>query len=148
MSLLCIFAYFPLKPIILIIGRRGRNIDTESITKSLSSTGSQNLGDDGENYPPMDIVMHLVDLFFQHLNSVFPLVHRRTLKQAIRNGTVSKPLLWSVMGIGARYEYKKIWWDGCQSLVCGERYQPGGGVVQSVQEKRKWNLINRVACLL
>ncbi|KAI7849086.1 fungal-specific transcription factor domain-containing protein [Circinella umbellata] len=51
----------------------------------------------------MDIIMHLVDLFFQHLNSVYPLVHRRTLKQAIRNGTVSKPLLWSVMGIGARF---------------------------------------------
>ncbi|KAI8147932.1 fungal-specific transcription factor domain-containing protein [Fennellomyces sp. T-0311] len=58
---------------------------------------------DGDFYPSMDIVMHLVDLFFKNLNSVFPLVHRRTLKQSIQNGTVSKPLLWSVMGIGARF---------------------------------------------
>lgn len=51
---------------------------------------------------PKDIVMHLVDLFFEHLNSVFPIVHRATLKQAIEDGTVSKPLLWSVLAIGAR----------------------------------------------
>ncbi|KAI9270530.1 fungal-specific transcription factor domain-containing protein [Phascolomyces articulosus] len=83
--------------------RRGIEInDTESIPKSLSS-GSNNINNDDEFNPSMDLVMHLVDLFFQHLNSVFPLVHRRTLKQSIRNGTVSKPLLWSVMGIGARF---------------------------------------------
>ncbi|KAI9482541.1 hypothetical protein BDB00DRAFT_879118 [Zychaea mexicana] len=74
----------------------------EGIPKSLSAGPGQNLYSDGESYLPMDIVMHLVDLFFQHLNSVFPIVHRRTLKQSIHNGTVSKPLLWSIMGIGAR----------------------------------------------
>ncbi|KAI7884277.1 hypothetical protein K492DRAFT_174190 [Lichtheimia hyalospora FSU 10163] len=61
------------------------------------------LGDDKDFYPPIDVVIHLVDLFFKHLNSVFPLVHRKTLKYAIHDGTVSRPLLWAIMAIGARF---------------------------------------------
>lgn len=56
-----------------------------------------------DDFPPPDIVEHLIDLFFQYINSVFPLVHRAKLKQSIKNGTVSKPLLWGVMAIAARY---------------------------------------------
>ncbi|KAG0174323.1 hypothetical protein DFQ28_006763 [Apophysomyces sp. BC1034] len=57
----------------------------------------------GDDLPSEEIVMHLVDLFFKYINSVFPLVHRATIKQGIVNGTVSKPLLWAVMAIGARF---------------------------------------------
>lgn len=46
--------------------------------------------------------MHLVELFFKHINSVFPIVHRATLIKQIEDGTVSRPLLWSVLAIGAR----------------------------------------------
>ena len=46
--------------------------------------------------------MHLVDLFFKYINSVFPFVHKATLKRRIDDGSVSKPLLWSVLAIGAR----------------------------------------------
>ncbi|KAI8384051.1 fungal-specific transcription factor domain-containing protein [Blakeslea trispora] len=53
--------------------------------------------------PPLDIVNHLVDLFFQNINSVFPFVHPTVLKKSIQDGTVSRPLLYSVMAIGARF---------------------------------------------
>ncbi|KAF7724416.1 hypothetical protein EC973_001080 [Apophysomyces ossiformis] len=38
-----------------------------------------------------------------YINSVFPLVHRATIKQAIRDRAILKPLLWAVMAIGARF---------------------------------------------
>lgn len=56
-----------------------------------------------DDFPPEEIVTHLVDLFFQNINSVFPFVHRGRLKQSIKDGNVSKPLLWSVMAISARF---------------------------------------------
>lgn len=62
----------------------------------------QRLADENDGLPPQETVMHLVDLFFKHINAVFPIVHRPTLKKAIEDGTVSKPLLWSVLAIGAR----------------------------------------------
>ena len=63
----------------------------------------QDIEDLDNDFPEPEIVTHLVDLFFQYINSVFPFVHRARLKQSIANGTVSKPLLWSVMAIAARY---------------------------------------------
>ncbi|KAI9022842.1 fungal-specific transcription factor domain-containing protein [Phycomyces nitens] len=59
--------------------------------------------DQQDQLPSLDIILHLVDLFFKYINSVFPLIHRGTLRQAIMNGTVSKPLLWSVLAIAARF---------------------------------------------
>jgi hypothetical protein len=50
----------------------------------------------------MEITTHLIDLFFQYINSVFPFVHRARLKQSIQEGNVSKPLIWGVMAIAAR----------------------------------------------
>ena len=52
--------------------------------------------------PSLEIVNHLVDLFFQNINSIFPFVHRTMLKKTIQDGTVSRPLLYSVLAIGAR----------------------------------------------
>lgn len=52
--------------------------------------------------PPLDIVNHLVDLFFKYVNSVFPFVHRHVLKRSIQDGSVSRPLLYSVLAISAR----------------------------------------------
>lgn len=78
-------------------------IDDDFLVPSLSKASQNPLfGDDKDLYPPMDILIHLVDLFFKHLNSVFPLVHRKTLKRSIHDGTVSRPLLWAIMAIGAR----------------------------------------------
>ncbi|OBZ91795.1 hypothetical protein A0J61_00127 [Choanephora cucurbitarum] len=53
--------------------------------------------------PPIDILNHLIELFFQYVNSVFPLVHRGRLRQSIQDCTVSKPLLWALMAISARF---------------------------------------------
>ncbi|OAD80486.1 Zn(2)-C6 fungal-specific transcription factor [Phycomyces blakesleeanus NRRL 1555(-)] len=69
----------------------------------ISPLSSQAYGSVTNDFPPIDIIMHLVDLFFKYINSVFPLIHRATLKQSINDGTVSRPLLWSVMAIGARF---------------------------------------------
>lgn len=55
-----------------------------------------------DNLPPKETIMHLVELFFKYINSVFPIVHRATLIKQIEDGTVSRPLLWSVLAIGAR----------------------------------------------
>lgn len=78
-------------------------IDDDFLVPSISKASQNPLfGDDKDLYPPMDILIHLVDLFFKHLNSVFPLVHRKTLKRSIHDGTVSRPLLWAIMAIGAR----------------------------------------------
>lgn len=55
-----------------------------------------------DDFPPKELVTHLIDLFFQHINSVFPFVHRARLKQSIQDGNVSKPLIWGVMAIAAR----------------------------------------------
>ncbi|OAD77566.1 Zn(2)-C6 fungal-specific transcription factor [Phycomyces blakesleeanus NRRL 1555(-)] len=71
--------------------------------------------------PSLDIVLHLVDLFFKYINSVFPLIHRGTLRQAIMNGTVSKPLLWSVLAIGARFsEHPNVKTD--PPYLAGEKF--------------------------
>ncbi|KAI8063387.1 fungal-specific transcription factor domain-containing protein [Gilbertella persicaria] len=56
-----------------------------------------------DDLPPSAIVTHLIELFFQYVNSVFPLVHRGRLRQSIQDGTVSKPLLWALMAIAARF---------------------------------------------
>jgi hypothetical protein len=52
--------------------------------------------------PPLEIVNHLVDLFFKYINSVFPFVHRGVLKKSIQDGSVSRPLLYGVLAISAR----------------------------------------------
>lgn len=59
---------------------------------------------ESDEFPPEEIVTHLIDLFFQHINSVFPFVHRARLKKSIQDGNVSKPLIWGVMAIAARYD--------------------------------------------
>lgn len=53
--------------------------------------------------PPLDLVNHLVDLFFTYVNSVFPFVHRAVLKKSIQDGSVSRPLLYAVLAISARF---------------------------------------------
>ncbi|KAI9484046.1 MAG: fungal-specific transcription factor domain-containing protein [Benjaminiella poitrasii] len=53
--------------------------------------------------PSVEIVNHLVDIFFKYINSVFPVVHRAILKKQIQDGTVSRPLLYSVLAISARF---------------------------------------------
>ncbi|ORZ11428.1 fungal-specific transcription factor domain-domain-containing protein [Absidia repens] len=53
--------------------------------------------------PSEEVVLHLVDFFFKYINSIFPLVHHATLVQSIKDGSISPPLLWSVMAIGARF---------------------------------------------
>ncbi|KAI9487962.1 fungal-specific transcription factor domain-containing protein [Zychaea mexicana] len=63
----------------------------------------QRIAEENEGLPSKEVIMHLVDLFFKYINSVFPFVHKATLKQSVEDGTVSKPLLWSVLAIGARY---------------------------------------------
>ncbi|KAG1166272.1 hypothetical protein G6F71_009669 [Rhizopus microsporus] len=72
------------------------------LTDNLPSSIINDKVNNDDDFPSPEIVTHLVDLFFQYLNSVFPLIHRVKLKQSIADGTVSKPLLWSVMAIGAR----------------------------------------------
>ncbi|KAI8067089.1 fungal-specific transcription factor domain-containing protein [Gongronella butleri] len=53
--------------------------------------------------PDHELVIHLVDLFFKYINSIFPLLHYPTLMEAIKDQSVSQPLLWSVLAIGARF---------------------------------------------
>ncbi|KAI8642751.1 fungal-specific transcription factor domain-containing protein [Parasitella parasitica] len=71
--------------------------------------------------PPFDVVNHLVDLFFKYINSVFPFVHRHVLKRSIQDGSVSRPLLYSVLAIGARFsENPSIRTD--PPYLAGERF--------------------------
>ncbi|KAI8082944.1 fungal-specific transcription factor domain-containing protein [Halteromyces radiatus] len=58
---------------------------------------------DDVTMPSEEVVLHLVDFFFKYINSIFPLIHHHTLVQSIKDGTISQPLLWSVMAIGARF---------------------------------------------
>lgn len=51
---------------------------------------------------PTELALELVDLFFIHINSVFPIIYRPSLRHEISNGTASKPLLWAIMAISAR----------------------------------------------
>ena len=62
----------------------------------------QRIAEENEGLPSKEVIQRLVDLFFRFINSVFPFVHKHTLKKQIEDGTVSKPLLWSVLAIGAR----------------------------------------------
>jgi hypothetical protein len=64
---------------------------------------SKETAQEDDDFPPIEIVTHLIDLFFQYINSVFPFVHRARLKQSIQEGNVSRPLIWGVMAIAARY---------------------------------------------
>ncbi|CEG81074.1 hypothetical protein RMATCC62417_15316 [Rhizopus microsporus] len=96
------------------------------LERRLTVATNDNLMDDKKedldnDFPEPEIVTHLIDLFFQYINSVFPFVHRGRLKQSIANGTVSKPLLWSVMAIAARFsDHPSIRTD--PPYWAGERY--------------------------
>ncbi|KAI9302003.1 fungal-specific transcription factor domain-containing protein [Cunninghamella echinulata] len=117
------------------------NLTTPKIERSISNHGinismlNEESIEDIE-MPPQDIVLHLVNYFFKYINSLFPLLHHPTLIQSIRDGTVSQPLLWSVMAIGARFsDHPKIktdppYWAGekfarkAGSLICVELFEP------------------------
>ncbi|CAO3661758.1 unnamed protein product [Rhizopus stolonifer] len=73
------------------------------LERRLPDNLTNNTDKPSSDFPPTEIITHLVDLFFQYINSVFPLVHRVRLLQSISDGTVHEPLLWSVMAIGARF---------------------------------------------
>ncbi|CDS02685.1 hypothetical protein LRAMOSA00090 [Lichtheimia ramosa] len=78
-------------------------VSETDINHSTSPRNGRSLSKGDDNLPPKETIMHLVELFFKHINSVFPIVHRATLIKQIEDGTVSRPLLWSVLAIGARY---------------------------------------------
>ncbi|CAO3665543.1 unnamed protein product [Rhizopus stolonifer] len=52
---------------------------------------------------PRKIVYHLIDIFFKHINAFIPFVHRASLKRSVQDNTISRPLLYSVMAISARF---------------------------------------------
>ncbi|ORE03668.1 hypothetical protein BCV72DRAFT_27847 [Rhizopus microsporus var. microsporus] len=52
--------------------------------------------------PSKEIVDHLVDIFFKHINAFLPFVHRSILKKSIQEGTISRPLLYSVLATSSR----------------------------------------------
>lgn len=52
--------------------------------------------------PSKEIVDHLVNIFFKHINAFLPFVHRSILKKSIQEGTISRPLLYSVLATSAR----------------------------------------------
>ncbi|KAI8076676.1 fungal-specific transcription factor domain-containing protein [Gilbertella persicaria] len=89
-----------------LIGPDNANQDT-TLSSTPNSSGSPirlyENRDHALDLPPVEIVNHLVDLFFQYINSVFPFVHRVILKKSIQDGTISRPLLYSVLAIGARF---------------------------------------------
>ncbi|GAA5797384.1 hypothetical protein HPULCUR_002768 [Helicostylum pulchrum] len=106
-----------------------KSILNDEESNSLSSTSVHvqspiQLYENPENcadLPPLDIVIHLVDLFFKYINSLFPFVHRITLKKSIKDGTVSRPLLYSVLAISARFsENPSIRTD--PPYLAGEKY--------------------------
>ncbi|KAI9357536.1 fungal-specific transcription factor domain-containing protein [Pilaira anomala] len=91
--------------------KNNRNILNDDESNSLSSSSIHATSpiqlygnpDNCADLPPLDIVIHLVDLFFKYINSLFPFVHRIVLKKSIKDGTVSRPLLYSVLAISARF---------------------------------------------
>lgn len=54
------------------------------------------------NFPPKDLTLHLVDLFFQNANASFPLIHKGMFKASIERGDVFNGLLWAVLAIAVR----------------------------------------------
>lgn len=99
-------------------GFNKNNITTNAMSdeenNSLSSASGQDQSpiqlyenpDHSADLPPFDIVNHLVDLFFKYVNSVFPFVLRPVLRRSIQDGSVSRPLLYSVLAISARFSEK------------------------------------------
>ncbi|KAI8993494.1 fungal-specific transcription factor domain-containing protein [Pilobolus umbonatus] len=82
------------------------NSHEHSLSPSLKAHSPIQLYENPErssDLPPLDLVNHLVDLFFTYVNSVFPFVHRAVLKKSIQDGTVSRPLLYAVLAISARF---------------------------------------------
>ncbi|KAG0744736.1 hypothetical protein G6F57_009476 [Rhizopus arrhizus] len=84
-----------------------RLMSTENLSRSASPNNILSTSiypsDSGDDLPPLPIVDHLVDMFFKHINAFIPFVHRASLKKSIHNGTVSRPLLYSVLAASARF---------------------------------------------
>ncbi|CAM0139515.1 unnamed protein product [Umbelopsis sp. WA50703] len=55
------------------------------------------------NFPPKDLTLRLVDLFFQNANASFPLIHKGMFKASIERGDVFNGLLWAVLAIAVRF---------------------------------------------
>jgi hypothetical protein len=53
-------------------------------------------------FPSIEIINHLTDIFFKHINSVFFFIHRPSFMKSIQDGTVSERLLYNVMAISSR----------------------------------------------
>jgi hypothetical protein len=68
-----------------------------SLSRTLRSTT-----DSLNEFPPRDLTLHLVDIFFSNTNATFPLIHKGMFKQSIARGEVFNGLLWSVMAVAAR----------------------------------------------
>ncbi|KAH9948554.1 fungal-specific transcription factor domain-containing protein [Amylocystis lapponica] len=60
------------------------------------------------NLPPLDLADHLIDIFFRHKNSLFPLLHRPTFERQWRQG-LHKTDLWfacmcmALFGVASRF---------------------------------------------
>jgi hypothetical protein len=52
--------------------------------------------------PPVEVVFHLVDLFFSQMAVMSPIINRSSFYESIENNTCSPFLLLAILSVGAR----------------------------------------------
>ncbi|KAI8642680.1 fungal-specific transcription factor domain-containing protein [Parasitella parasitica] len=69
-------------------------------------------------WPPMDIVQHLADIYFLHFETLSPIADTKGFKATIQNKTCNTFLLYSILSVAARFSkrpdiaHRNLWLAG------------------------------------
>ncbi|KAH8107479.1 fungal-specific transcription factor domain-containing protein [Phellopilus nigrolimitatus] len=70
------------------------------------------------DFPPSDLTLPLLSLYFHHTNAIFPLLHAPTFYAQFRDGLHLRDMqfagvVWALLAIGARWSQdRRVLWDG------------------------------------
>lgn len=79
------------------------NITSSNSTTSIPSWMQQKpIHVEKYEWPPMDIVQHLVDIYFLHFETLSPIADVKGFKATILNKTCNAFLLYSILAVAAR----------------------------------------------
>ncbi|KAI8882179.1 hypothetical protein K501DRAFT_286008 [Backusella circina FSU 941] len=93
------------------------SLQTQPVTTNTTSNTTTNTAT-ASLLPPVDVVFHLVDLFFSQMAVMSPIINRSSFYESIENNTCSPFLLLAILSVGARYSKRPditetpVWMSG------------------------------------
>ena len=104
-----------------------------------------------QNWPPSDLVMALIDLYFLHCNSMFPLLHRPTFARHFADGLYEHNIWFacvcmSVFALASRYtDDVRVFLDESVETSVGEHSEKPRG--QTAGFKYYFSILGKIVSL-